>query len=306
MKRKHKRLRLRKQVIYSIPIAIFIAVLSVMLISSQNKMSNKSLENNSKLEDSLEVDDTVLQKDFEYLNFINDYLDERMLDNTIIYYAKKFSLNADKALEIAHYYTNDYQSEQFNTTFVIGPESVQLEEGPFDNAETGIAYFIRRLYSTPSKYETTPEEIGKVYNVVKGSTNVDGTIYLDNGMTFEQYMGKICDLFDIDKETALAITYLESGYLSSTLFVSANNIGGQRDSTGWLRFPTLEAGVIAHVITIKSLLAKYNIDISNDEGVLELSSVYVNGYPGSPVESWATKVMILRDQIKEKNLFAEE
>lgn len=304
MKMKHKRLRLRKQVIYSIPIAVIIAVLSIVLISSQNKLSSTSLENNTKLEDSLEVDDVVLQKDFEYLNFIDNYLDERMLDNTVIYYAKKFSLNVDKVLELARYYTNDYKSEQFNTTFVIGPESVQLEEGPFNSAETGIAYFVRRLYSSPSKYGTTPEELGKVYDIVKGSTNIDGTVYLDNGMTFEQYMGKICDLFDLDKEAALAITYLESGYLSSRLFINANNIGGQRDSTGWLRFPTLEAGIIAHVITIKSLLAKYSIDISSNEGILQLSSVYVNGYYGSPVESWASKVIILRDQIKEKNLFA--
>lgn len=304
MKIKHKRLRLRKQVIYSIPIAVIIAVLSIVLISSQNKMSSTSLENNTKLEDSLEVDDVVLQKDFEYLNFIDNYLDERMLDNTVIYYAKKFSLNVDKTLELARYYTNDYKSEQFNTTFVIGPESVQLEEGPFNNAETGIAYFVRRLYSSPSKYGTTPEELGKVYDIVKPSNNIGGTIYLDNGMTFEQYMGKICDLFELDKETALAITYLESGYLSSRLFINANNIGGQRDSAGWLRFPTLEAGIIAHVITIKSLLAKYSIDISSDEGILQLSSVYVNGYYGTPVESWASKVIVLRDQIKEKNLFA--
>lgn len=304
MKIKHKRLRLRKQVIYSIPIAVIIAVLSIVLISSQNKMSSTSLENNTKLEDSLEVDDVVLQKDFEYLNFIDKYLDERMLDNTVIYYAKKFSLNVDKTLELARYYTNDYKSEQFNTTFVIGPESVQLEEGPFNNAETGIAYFVRRLYSSPSKYGTTPEELGKVYDIVKPSNNIDGTVYLDNGMTFEQYMGKICDLFELDKETALAITYLESGYLSSRLFINANNIGGQRDSAGWLRFPTLEAGIIAHVITIKSLLAKYSIDISSDEGILQLSSVYVNGYYGTPVESWASKVIVLRDQIKEKNLFA--
>lgn len=304
MKIKHKKLRLKRQVIYSIPIALFIAIISVVLITNKNKMSSASLENNLTLEDSLQVDDIELQKDFTYLNFIEDYLNERTIDNTVIYYANKFGLNADKTLELARYYTDDYKSEQFNTTYVIGPESVQLEEGPFTNAETGIAYFVRRLYSTPSKYGTTSEEIEKVYDVIKTSTNIDGTVYLDNGMTFEEYMGKICDLFEINKEAALAITYLESGYLTSNLFVNANNIGGQRNSTGWLRFPTLEAGIIAHVITLKSILHEYNIDISNDEGIMQLSSVYVNGYYGNPVESWYSKVIYLKNQIKEENLFA--
>lgn len=306
MKTKHRRLRLRKQVIYSIPVALIIAILSIVLISSQNKLSYSSLENDLKLEDSLEVNDVELQKDFEYLNFIDNYLDERMIDNTVIYYAKKFNLNVDKTLELARYYTDNYKSEQFNETYVIGPSSVQAEEGPFNSIETGIAYFVRRLYSSPSKYGTSAEEIDKVYDSVKNPTNIDGTIYLDNGMTFEQYLGKICDLFEINKETVLAITYLESGYLTSNLFVNANNIGGHRNSQGWLRFPTLEAGIIAHVITLKSLAAQYSIDISNDEGVLQLSSVYVNGYFGSPVESWASKVIILRDQIKEENLFVVE
>ena len=306
MKVKRRRLRLRKQVIYSIPIALFIAILTIALISNRNKMASTKVENGNNLEEAREVNDIVLQKDFEYLNFINEYIDERQMDNTIIYYALKFQLNPDVALQLAKKYTDNYQSDSFKQTYVIGPEEVLEDTNQFSNFEAGVVHFIRNLYRYPKRYGTSEEEIGKVYDVVRGSTNNNGTILMDNGMTFEQYMGKICDLYNLDKNVILAITYLETGYMSSSLFVNSNNIGGQRDSSGWLRFPTLEAGVMAHVLTLKSMFEKYGIDVNSPNGILDLSSIYVNGHVGNPAPSWAEKVTILRNQINEKNLFLAE
>ena len=94
---------------------------------------------------------------------------------------------------------------------------------------------------------------------------VEGKVYLSNGLTYEQYLGKICDEFNIDKELVLAISYLETGYLKSGLFTYSNNVGGQRGYNGWLKYPTLEAGIIGHVISVKAILDNYNIKVSRNK-----------------------------------------
>ena len=95
---------------------------------------------------------------------------------------------------------------------------------------------------------------------------------MDNGLTFEQYVGKISDLYEIDKAFVLAIINLESGYQSSYLFTNMNNVGGHRGLGGtWKSYTTLEAGVLAHVLSVKNIADKNNIDakeMTNEEETL--------------------------------------
>jgi hypothetical protein len=90
---------------------------------------------------------------------------------------------------------------------------------------------------------------------------------LKNGMTYEQFLAKICDLYGINKVFALAIVYEESGIMSSSLFNYSNNMGGLRGNGGWLSFPSLEAGTISYVFTLKNLLDRYNVDSFNKNSI---------------------------------------
>lgn len=299
-----KHLRLKKEVIISIPIALVIAlVFGLGLINKNNVLSsivNKVETNSEKQEEKISITEIKL------FNDINKNLEIRKKDNTIIYYAQKFNLNVDKVLEIAHNYTNNYTSEMYLVDHIIGPESVKEKMGSFKSEEAGIIYFVRDIYRSPSRYGVSAEEVKKELVIDQYKNIIDGKVYLSNGLTYEQYLGKICDELNVDKELALAISYLETGYLKSNLFTLSNNVGGQRGSGGWLKYPTLEAGIIGHVITIKALLENNGIDTTQPNAIRDLSSIYVNGHANNPSDSWTSKVTIIKNRISEKDLFTIE
>lgn len=301
--KKKKHLRLKKEVLICIPIALVIAlVFGLGLINKNNVLSSVV----NKVNTSSETTEKISIKEIKLFNDLNKNLEIRKKDNTIIYYAQKFNLNVNKVLEIAHNFTNNYTSEMYIVDHIIGPDSVKQKMGSFKSEEAGIIYFVRDIYRSPNKYGTTSDEIKKELVVDQYKNRVDGKVYLSNGLTYEQYLGKICDELNVDKELALAISYLETGYLKSNLFNLSNNVGGQRGSSGWLKYPTLEAGIIGHVITIKSLLENNGIDTNEPNAIRDLSSIYVNGHANNPSDSWTSKVTIIKNRISEKDLFTIE
>lgn len=301
--KKKKHLRLKKEVLICIPIALVIAlVFGLGLINKNNVLSSVV----NKVNTSSETTEKISIKEIKLFNDLNKNLEIRKKDNTIIYYAQKFNLNVNKVLEIAHNYTNNYTSEMYIIDHIIGPESVKQKMGSFKSEEAGIIYFVRDIYRSPSRYGVTSEEIKKELVVDQYKNRVDGKVYLSNGLTYEQYLGKICDELNVDKELALAISYLETGYLKSNLFNLSNNVGGQRGSGGWLKYPTLEAGIIGHVITVKALIENNGIDITSPNAIRDLSSIYVNGHANNPSDSWTSKVTIIKNRISEKDLFTIE
>ena len=301
--KKKKHLRLKKEVLICIPIALVIAlVFGLGLINKNNVLSSVV----NKVNTSSETTEKISIKEIKLFNDLNKNLEIRKKDNTIIYYAQKFNLNVNKVLEIAHNYTNNYTSEMYIIDHIIGPESVKQKMGSFKSEEAGIIYFVRDIYRSPSRYGVTSEEIKKELVVDQYKNRVDGKVYLSNGLTYEQYLGKICDELNVDKELALAISYLETGYLKSNLFNLSNNVGGQRGSGGWLKYPTLEAGIIGHVITVKALIENNGIDTTSPNAIRDLSSIYVNGHANNPSDSWTSKVTIIKNRISEKDLFTIE
>ena len=301
--KKKKHLRLKKEVLICIPIALVIAlVFGLGLINKNNVLSSVV----NKVNTSSETTEKISFKEIKLFNDLNKNLEIRKKDNTIIYYAQKFNLNVNKVLEIAHNYTNNYTSEMYIIDHIIGPESVKQKMGSFKSEEAGIIYFVRDIYRSPSRYGVTSEEIKKELVVDQYKNRVDGKVYLSNGLTYEQYLGKICDELNVDKELALAISYLETGYLKSNLFNLSNNVGGQRGSGGWLKYPTLEAGIIGHVITVKALIENNGIDTTSPNAIRDLSSIYVNGHANNPSDSWTSKVTIIKNRISEKDLFTIE
>jgi hypothetical protein len=188
-------------------------------------------------------------------------LEKRQKDNTVIYYASIFKLDIDKTLQIAYKYTNNFEDAEFNKNFVIGPKSVKKSKGSFKNFEAGVAYFVRDLYRYPERYGSSIYEIRLDESPTIKQKNKNGKILMDNGLTFEQYVGHVSKLYDLDPAFVLSIINLESGYQSSYLFTNKNNVGGHRGIGGtWKSYTTLEAGVLAHVLSVKNIAEKNKID----------------------------------------------
>ena len=301
------KLRLRKQFIIALPIFLLITLISTFIVVKNNHSYSATIE---KVE---EAAPTVLQEETTeskpnllnsnaFLNNLSSYLNNAQKDNTVIYYADKFHLKKDKILEIVKNYTDNYTNEEYLRTNVIGSEKVIAKLGSFNSFEAGVAYFVRDIYRNPERYGTTANEIITSYSV-ETARREKGTIYMSNGLTFEQYYGKIADLFGIDKSIALAMVYHESGNMNSFLAKNKNNIGGMKGGSGWMSFPTLEAGVIAHVLTVKSIAERNGFDISDPDGIYKFSGVYVHGSVNSPSEDWVNKVMWFKQKIDSKDVF---
>lgn len=302
-KKKHK-LHLRKEVLRIIPVFIFILFVGTALYINKKNLTKKEVPANEVLASNKlsKVKSKANLSDLKYINQFENMMEQRQKDNTIIYYAQIFKLNVPKALELAHKFTNNYKDENYLKSFIIGPTGIQNKTTPFKSFEAGAAYFARDIYRYPEKYGTSISEMRLDETPTKKVVAKDGNIYMNNGMTFEQYMGKISDLFGVDAATALAISYHEAGIKKSFLFTDCNNIGGHRGYDGWMRFTTLEAGVISHVLTIKAMQDNYNLDLNTIEGLAGLSGIYVNGRVSKPAESWLNKIQIFKREIYEQHL----
>ena len=301
MNKKRHKLRLRKQVVMCLPVLLIITFITLGFVINKIGILSNEVSKSQILKSNTYEGKKL--SDLEYFKNLSEMIEKRQKDNTIIYYAQAFKLDVEKALDLAHQYTNNYEDEDFNKNFVIGPNNIKNKVGSLKNFEAGVVYFIRDLYRYPERYGLSIEEIRTDETPTLKIKSSDGNIYMDNGLTFEQYIGKICDLFEVDKTTALAISYQESGIKTSNLFKNSNNIGGHRGYDGWMKYTTLEAGIIAHVISIKAMQDNYNLDLSTEEGLLSLSGIYVNGNISNPKYTWFEKVSIFKNRIEEKDLF---
>lgn len=307
MNKKRHKLRLRKQVIIALPIILLLSILSIGIALnkkgnlsnevSKTKVlaSNKETENNSKMNLS----------DLQFVKDIEADIELRQKDNTVIYYANIFKLDVDVTLRLAHEFTNNYTDTEFNTNYKIGPKKVKNKLDDFTSFEAGVVYFVRDLYRYPEKYGSSIEEIRTSESPTTKTVSSDGNIYMNNGLTFEQYIAKISNLYNVDETLVLAISYHEAGVKTSNLFINKNNIGGHRGYAGWMSYTTLEAGIIAHVLSVKSIAERSGIDISEvtaDE-VAAISGIYVNGTATKPAASWIEKVLYFMDKIEKEDLF---
>lgn len=305
MTKKRHKYRLRKQVIICIPVLLFIIILSTFLIINRQEVFTPKASGTAKAVEpkaSIEVDDVVSLSDRDFFVNLSNMTEERQKDNTVIYYAQKFKLNVDKTLEIARRLTKNYQDEKFIATNYIPASSKKAKAQTFNSFEAGIIFFIRDIYRYPERYGTTYEEIRASEDINTNRIMSDGYIYLD-GLTFQQYLGRICDLFGIEKSLALAISYHESGILKSNLFVNSNNIGGQKGYEGWMKFPTLEAGTISFVLSLKNIIETYEVDLNSELKIFNLSGPYVYGTKTKTDEHWASKVSYYKEKIEEQDLF---
>jgi hypothetical protein len=314
MNTNRRKLRLRKQVLISIPLAILIAVASVVYILSQNTALAQEVTNDFELMTSTEVEapnkseeelERGVLSNNSYIEELNQRLEIAKKDNVVRQYAQAYSLNQEKVLEIVHYYTNNYSDPNYLQSNIISTPSYYPNTGWIGSWEAGIVFFIKDIYTYPERYGSSIPEM-RLTDVPRTSRRYDeaGNIIMDNGMTYAQYLGHIADLFGVDKATALAISYHETGVMTSNLFRNKNNIGGHKGLNGWKSFLTLEAGVIGHVLAVRNIAAKAGVtDMTTYAGLSAFSSVYVNGHVNNPSESWTNKVTYFRNQINSQDLF---
>lgn len=300
---KKKHYHLRKPVKIAIPIiTILIASLLILLLSNNSQSFTSEVSNESVFAGIKDSSEDLSNS--PYIKNLSDDLDDLKRDNTIIYYANKFKLNVPRALEIAHQITNNYDDPYFLENHVIAPEWMRGKIGTFNSEEAGIIYFIRNMFSYPEWYGSSIEEMRLSEVPDTNRIEVNGKFIMDNGLTFEQYVGQMADAFGIDKALALGIIYQESGYMRSVLASTKNNVSGMRNYDGWASYPTLEAGVMAHIVNLRSIIRQYELDLANDpNAIYVLSGVYVNGNASSPAYTWVEKVQIFQRQINESDLF---
>lgn len=304
MNKKRGKLRLRKQVIVILPIVLLLLVLTIGTILSKNGNLYNEVSKPQTLS-SKSSTSSINLSDLEYIKELEKSIEQRKKDNTVIYYAGLFKLNKEETLRIVHHYTNNYEDENYKNHNVIGPPNIINSVGSFDSFEAGVVYFIRDVYRSPEKYDSSIEVIRTSMEPTTKTVSSDGNIYMNNGATFEEYVGKISDLYNIDKKLVLAISYHEAGVKTSGIFKTKNNIGGHKGYYGWMSFTTLEAGVISHVLSVKSIASRSGVDISEatPEEIAILSGIYVNGNVASPSPGWTEKVIYFMEEIEQKDLF---
>ena len=300
----HLNININKKIIIGIPVAFFMALLIGVAILFNNKAELKTtakeekFSSNEIVEPLVKMDETKpgYISNNKYINSFIDMKNKKKIDNTIIYYAHQFNLDAKKVTDLARKLSNNYESDS-----VKNQNAIVASDGEFKSLEAGIVYFVRYLYRSPESYGTTGTEIGVNNTIRVASKKENGHIILNNGMTYEQFLAKICDLYGINKTLALAIVYEESGKMTSSLFTRSNNMGGLRGGSGWLAFPSLEAGTICYVFTLKNLLN--GLDSYQTSSVYALSGIYVHGNASDPAPEWTGKVLNYMNIIEANKVF---
>lgn len=172
---------------------------------------------------------------------------QKKMDEMVEKYCSYFCLDTEKAVKIARKLTYDYAVDLKD---FVGYTSYAIE-----TEEMATMIFAYRLYG--NNLNVSWEDLG----VESDDLFVPGTyqpresgepLIVGNGDTGSQFLGEICDVLGLQKDYILAITLLETGRFNSPLCRLKNNLGGLRmPGVGYLKFPTPEAGIIAHCLNLK-------------------------------------------------------
>ncbi len=250
--------------------------------NAQNVYSFEEYLYNSLFDLSFNIQSEGKDKEFvidgENLNELkeNQYIEKLALyDSYLTEYSDYFHFNSQTVIELARKTTKNY--EDFSLIF---PSS----ESDFTNPEAICMKFV--YYLNRDKLALDLEEWGggkkeEIFTNSKIETlSYDHTddLIVNNGQKYSEYLGKICDLFQIDdKILALAVSFSEIGPEGSYSSRTRNNFGGMKYKSEHLIFPTPEAGIISFCANFKNNYNKYTLSSIN-----ELSYHYVTGKKTAP------------------------
>lgn len=188
-----------------------------------------------------------------------------LMDSYIEEYCIYFNLDSAKVIEIARSKTNDYEQ---SLTTLFEPDN--LYDGVDDEAACMV--FVRQIFRnrlgfdlselglstsdlsiSNERYTLGTKSDGKIY-LPNGEILKEGEhLFLRNGETREHFLGRVCNMINMDMYYTLAIHYHETWRGTSTLCINDNNYGGMRNKDGtWSSYPSPEAGIIAHYMNLKA------------------------------------------------------
>lgn len=208
-------------------------------------------------------------------------------DNYLKEYASYYNLDGDKVVEFARNITNNY-SISFNA--VSGSIKSDTKEG---QCMLFVYYLSRDKLANPLK----DYNLSKSYfSIGNNRTTMGKDQILRSGLTFSQFLGKVCDNLGVNKNYLLAISYLETGKNTSGLALRNNNFGGLRGNGEYFSYPSPEMGIIAFVLNLKGY-EKYNFN-----NIYELSGVYTHGNKSNPSNTWVNSVRKYYNEIVNNQL----
>ena len=242
--------------------SLLLSTSTVSLATDENTLVNITIEEISLLASNdfnLKVQESINET-------IDGYLKE---------YSSYYSLDGDKVVEFARNVTDNY-SISFND--VNGQISLDNKEGQC----MMFVYYLSRdkLLKPLSEYGLSKD----YFKVSSAHSTMGKDQILSSGLTFSQFLGKVCDNLGMDKNYLLAISYLETGKNTSGLALRSNNFGGLRGSGEYFSYPSPEVGIIAFVLNLKGY-EKYNLS-----SLSELSGIYTHGNKYNPSSTWISNV----------------
>ena len=198
------------------------------------------------------------------------------IDGYLREYSTYYNLDGDKVVEFARQITNDY-SISFND--VSGKITSDSTEG---QCMLFVYYLSKdRLSKSLKEYDLSVS----YFKTSNNKTTMSRDQVLSSGLTFSQFLGKVCDNLGVDKNYLLAISYLETGKNTSGLALKSNNFGGLRGSGEYFSYPSPEVGIIAFVLNLKGY-EKYELN-----SIYELSGIYTHGNKYNPSNTWVSSVL---------------
>lgn len=200
----------------------------------------------------------------------------KIIDNYLREYSIYYNLDENKVIEFARNITDNY-----NLSFdeILGGKIKS------DRLEGQVLLFVH--YLSRDNLIISLKQYGLSVDYFKISNNrvtMGNDQILRNGLTFSQFLGKVCDNLGVDKNYSLAISYLETGKNTSWLALNKNNFGGLRGSGGYFAYSSPEDGIISFVLNLKGY-EKYNLN-----NIYELSGIYTHGNRSNPSNTWVNNV----------------
>lgn len=216
----------------------------------------------------------------------------REYELAIAEYSMYFNLDSEKVFELTRELTNDFSEP---LTITIGRKSFTAT-----NAED-TAMFItcdvwKDIYNTrqaDKKYNLKKEEYIVSEEITHFEYNYEGKVIVrDDGLTFEQLLGKASYAIGKSPARALAISDHESGYRNSYQMQRLNNPGGMKgsgiyvtSSNGFIAFPTAGASAIYHAFNLERMENSFSYN-----NLYEFASIYVWGTKTIPADNWYNDV----------------
>lgn len=300
-----------------------IIVLNMLLINNINKNDVKVNDYPEKEIISEEIDaintrKDVISKEINVMDSRNVSLDEDInienyepLENKLLFSKVKFTPHECEEVSIYDEYLRTYASyynfdenkvvqlaRQLTNNYTIAFEKINnTDQYDITNEEAACLMFVSQLNRDALAYSLDSMGLNLDYFVskAKSKTQIDyATSCLDNGLTISQFVGKVCDLLQIDKNYVLAVIYSEVGEdLDCKCVREYNNFGGikDRETSKFIIYPSAQVGIIGMCRTLKRY-EQYQFN-----NIYNFCGMYRFGDTERYSETWIERVTWFHDKI---------